>query len=331
MQSKVAANAEAMRQWLGNAEKLLGNHSEQLNAINIFPVADGDTGSNLYFTVKAAADAAAALKTEDIGELFGTAAGTAMENARGNSGTLFSVILAAMAEPLRGAVRLTGPSLAAALESARIRSWSALSDPVAGTMLSVLEETSRAALDADASRTGDESSSGLVTMIESMIDAARAAVVDTESQLAPLEQARVVDAGAVGFLLLLDALRATLVHEQTLGAVVRGLHGLGFEQPHASRFPAKTGVEIMCTINLEPLDAANLRLQLDELGNSVILSPVSEVSDGAGGYRWRVHVHVPEPEPALALLKAAGEPENLSLTDLAGEPAVHGQAADGTF
>lgn len=326
MHAKIAANAPAMTRWLRNAEHLLANHSERLNAINIFPVADGDTGSNLYLTVKAAADAAALSDAQDIGVLLAEAGQTAMEQARGNSGTLFAVILAAAAEPLRGAVRLTAPTLAAALERAHIRSWSALSEPVPGTMLSVLEGAARAAAAADTAQNGDDSNYALCVVLDSALEAARTAVVDTESQLGQLRQAHVVDAGAVGLLLILDALRATVLLQETSGELIEGLHGLAFEQPHARRYEPDTGVEIMCTMTLTPLDAAGLRVQLDELGDSVIMSPVSEDSAAPGSYRWRVHVHVPEPDPALELLRAAGEPENLTMTDLAGEPAgaLHG-------
>ncbi|WP_225668246.1 nucleotide sugar dehydrogenase [Arthrobacter sp. AET 35A] len=94
MQTKITANATAMKRWLSKAEESLGNHSDRLNAINIFPVADGDTGTNLYLTVRAASQAANAAETTDLGELLRIAGQAAMEDARGNSGTLFAVFLA---------------------------------------------------------------------------------------------------------------------------------------------------------------------------------------------------------------------------------------------
>ncbi|WP_230008500.1 DAK2 domain-containing protein, partial [Microbacterium sp. Bi128] len=138
-----------MKRWLGKAETTLGNHSDRLNAINIFPVADGDTGTNLYLTVRAAAHAADAAvpghpdgaahaapdpTLHDVGAVLAQAGQVAMEQARGNSGTLFAVFLCAAAEPLAGHTRISSPLLAAALNRAQIRAWSALSDPVPGTM-----------------------------------------------------------------------------------------------------------------------------------------------------------------------------------------------------
>ena len=317
MQTKITANAPALKRWLSKAEVSLGNHSDRLNAINIFPVADGDTGTNLYLTLRSAAQATAGVETADIGELLAVAGRAAMENARGNSGTLLSVFLTAMAEPLQGTTRLSAPLLATALHRAQLRSWSVLSDPVPGTMLSVLEDAARAAMDAEAAQTGDDSNVGLAATLRSVVDAALAAVVRTEQQLDALTQAKIVDAGGVGFLLVLDALRAAALGEELQEELLDGLHGYGVQAPHLhASMPRMEGVEVMCTINLSPLDAATLRLQLDELGDSVIMSAVNAIADG---YRWRVHVHTPDAGSAIDLLRTLGEPMNLTITELSAD------------
>ncbi|WP_244250704.1 DAK2 domain-containing protein [Arthrobacter crystallopoietes] len=313
MHAKIAANTQALKRWLAKAEEVLGNHSDRLNAINIFPVADGDTGTNLYLTVRAASLAAAETDTADVGELLAASGQAAMEEARGNSGTLFAVFLSAMAEPLKGTTRMTGPLLAAALQRAEIRCWSALSDPVPGTMLSTMEAVSRAANSQGAAHNGDDSNHGLAVTLEAVVEAAVEAVVQTEDQLGALAAAQVVDAGAVGFLLIMDTLRSSALGVELQPELLDGLHGYNLQDPHIHLGQAHEGVEVMCTINLSPLDAATLRLQLDELGDSVILSAVTE---SEVGYRWRVHAHVPEAEPALAAIRAFAEPSNLSVTDL---------------
>lgn len=314
MHTKVTANAAAMKRWLSKAEESLGNHSDRLNAINIFPVADGDTGTNLYQTVRAAARAVHGDPTTDLGDLLTIAGRAAMEDARGNSGTLFAVFLAAFAEPLHGVTRLTCTLLTASLHRAQIRSWSALSDPVPGTMLSVLEASARAAGATSAAHASDDSNHALALTLESAVQHALRAVVHTESQLGALTAAKVVDAGGVGFLLILDALRAAALGEELQDELLDGLHGYAVQAPHIHAGGDAEGVEVMCTINLSPLDAATLRLHLDELGDSVIMSAVTEAPEG---YRWRVHVHVPDAAPALALIHQAGEPVNISVTQLA--------------
>lgn len=339
MQTKIAANTHAMKRWLGKAETTLGNHSDRLNAINIFPVADGDTGTNLYLTVRAAAAAFADRSTadepvNDVGVVLAAAGRAAMEQARGNSGTLFAVFLCALAEPLAGHTRLSAPLLAAALNRAQIRAWSALSEPVPGTMLSVLEAAARAAGECDTAHNGDDSNQALGLALDAAVNAALDAVVQTEDQLAPLHAARVVDAGGVGMLLILDCLRSAVLGEELQDELLDGLHGYDLQDPHIhAAMPADDGVEVMCTISLSPLAAATLRQRLDELGDSVIMSQVGSASNpsgpnGAGddddddedaaeaSYRWRVHVHVPEADAAVAVIRSLGDPTDISVSQL---------------
>ena len=333
MHTKVAANAQAMKRWLGKAETVLGNHSDRLNAINIFPVADGDTGTNLYITVRAAARSAAAAGDQpaqlDVGAVLASAGQAAMEEARGNSGTLFSVFLCAAAEPLAGHTRLTSTLLAAALNRAQIRAWSALSDPVPGTMLSVMEAAARAAAAVDAGQNNNDSNHALGLALDAAVEAALAAVIRTEDQLDALTSARVVDAGGVGMLLILDCLRSAVLGEELQSELLDGLHGYDVSDPHIhTAMPDDDGVEVMCTINLSPLNAATLRQQLDEIGESVIMSQVGGNPDNDGNYRWRVHVHVPAPEAAVALIRSLGEPAQISISELALPREPHSDAVN---
>jgi dihydroxyacetone kinase-like predicted kinase len=355
LQTKVAANAQAMKRWLGKAETALGNHSDRLNAINIFPVADGDTGTNLYLTVRAAAralrtDASAhadtfqrepvkqeSFKQEpfqkervrknpvqkepgqvDVGAVLALAGQAALEQARGNSGTLFSVFLCAAAEPLAGHTRLTSTLLAAALNRAQIRAWSALSDPVPGTMLSVMEAAARSAAAVDAGQNGDDSNHALGLALDAAVEGALAAVVRTEGQLDALRTAHVVDAGGVGMLLILDCLRSAVLGEELQSELLDGLHGYDVQDPHIHNdMPDDDGVEVMCTISLSPLNAATLRQRLDEIGESVIMSQVGATADQDGNYRWRVHVHTPDADPAVRLFRSLGDPTNITVSELA--------------
>ncbi|MGO4383525.1 DAK2 domain-containing protein [Specibacter sp. RAF43] len=306
-----------MRRWLAKAEQTLANHSDRLNAINIFPVADADTGTNLYLTVRSASQALRDMEPCDVGATLAAAGRAAMEQARGNSGTLFSVFLAAMAEPMAGQQRLNGPLLAAALHRAQLRSWSALSEPTPGTILSVLEAAARGASNVEASLNGDDSNHALALTLDGAVRAAREAVVLTESQLGVLADAHVVDAGGVGLLLILDCLRSVVVGEPLQEDLLDGLAGYKVQDPNiALTMPEQTGVEVMCTVTLSPLAAAGLRMQLDELGDSVIMSAVSEQADDTGAYPWRLHIHVPSPAIALDAIRAVGDPSNVSISQL---------------
>lgn len=303
-----------MRRWLDLAHRDLVRHSPVLNALNVFPVADSDTGTNLAATVRAATEAAGVLETGDVGELLSLAGQAALEEARGNSGTLFSVFLTAVGQSLEGQTRMTAESVRLALHNGHVRAWSVLSDPVAGTILSVLEAVASVPVPQDVE---DGSNQQLKDFLAGVSAAARAAVLATPEQLEVLRETGTVDAGALGMLVVFDALARTVggddagdevALDQLIDSAAARAEG-GLDAPRA----VHGGVEVMCTVELSPLDAAELRHELSEVGTSVIMSAVTETGDG---YRWRVHVHVERPEDALAVIGARGRAVNLTVTSL---------------
>lgn len=301
--------------WLRGAEAALAQAAPRLDALNLFPVPDADTGSNMLATVRAARQAAERSAGTDMSAVLRDAGAAALDSARGNSGTLLAVALVGLAAPLTPDAPLTTAELAAGARAADRAARAALSDPREGTILTVLREAATV-LEAAAAG-GREPAEALGSVVE----AARRAVEDTEGQLAPLTRARVVDAGAVGLLLVLEALRAEVTRTPFDEGVVAALHGwadgpgAAGEDPQADGREAP-GVEVMCSIDLTPVDAAGLRRGLEEAGDSVILAPLSRAVDGAGRLRWRVHVHVARAEDAVALLEAAGAPEEVAVTNL---------------
>ncbi|RII41754.1 DAK2 domain-containing protein [Galactobacter valiniphilus] len=305
----------AVRSWLSTAVQELANHSDRLNAINVFPVADGDTGSNLYRTARAALDEVEARPdAEDLGALLGVAGRAGLEGAHGNSGTLLAVMLVGMGEALRGERNLTAANLAEALETARVRAWSALSEPVPGTMLSVLEAaalTARSVL----LHAGEEQGRALLAhSLEAVRAACLQAVRDTSTQLDALSRAHVVDAGAVGLCLVLDALDCAVTARVFTDDDYEPLQGYGIGAPDVTRSAAQEeGVEVMCTVTATPLQAATLRAGLDAVGTSVLMSPVSPVGEA---FRWRVHVHVAQAELALDAVARVGPADEVAVTSL---------------
>lgn len=316
-------SAKLIFNWLKRAESALGNNSDRLNAINIFPVADGDTGSNLYHTV-----AAATRGLEDVdedacvGAALNVAASAALDHAQGNSGTLIAVMLNALAEPLADAPRLTAPLLSQGLQRARAAAWAALSDPQEGTMLTILDTAAATATNYRASlkelpEDAQNSRKTLGEMVSRIVETAGMAVEETENQLAQLTEAQVVDAGATGLLLVFDALRATIYGQAIDAEILESIHGFHVAHPHVHQdMDVAEAYEVMCSLQLTPLDAATLRIGLNEVGNSVIMSPINTIEDDNGTIRWRVHVHVTEPDDAMKLIRPLGRTENLAITPL---------------
>ncbi|GAA1170339.1 DAK2 domain-containing protein [Nesterenkonia xinjiangensis] len=339
MRGKVKGR-QAVQGWFALAEQSLDARRGQLDLLNVFPVPDSDTGTNMLAAVRTCRRAVESSEQEDLGELLAAVGSSAMVEAHGNSGTLLAVLLSGIAEPLHGHQRLTAPGLADGLERASLRAWSALSEPVVGTMLSVLDAIAAEIRSSALAAEEPESRAALQECLHRALRSGRAAVEATVDQLDELRAAGVVDAGGTGLLLIFDALRATVCGEELAEDLLDGLPGLlgpapqqtveaaqggSPMRPAASTTPQQTEhaaairlVEIMATVRLDPLGAASLRHRLDELGDSVIITPVDVEADAAGAYRWRVHVHTARRGPTAEAIRAAGSVEALTLTELGG-------------
>ncbi|MFI0069435.1 DAK2 domain-containing protein, partial [Streptomyces olivaceus] len=214
-------DALAVRTWCGLSLRALGRAREEIDAINVYPVADGDTGTNLYLTVESAAAAVEAVfaahevdagagdaedRDEEDGPSLADAVGAmahgALIGARGNSGTILAQLLRGMAQVLsaRGAPHTGGSGLRSALRHAAESARNAVARPVEGTVLTVAS----AAADA-ADGAGDD----CAEVARAAYEGARAALAATPGQLPVLERAGVVDAGGHGLVTVLAALVET--------------------------------------------------------------------------------------------------------------------------
>jgi len=200
-----ALDAAQVRRWAVACVQALDAHREAIDSINVYPVPDGDTGSNLLHTMRAALDAllrAPARARADAGAAVAVLARGALTGARGNSGVIVSQFLRGAADALTDTEAVLGPGLRAALSRGAELATAAMAEPVSGTMVTVFE--------AAASAAKDESSDALQDVAAAAATAAAAALDKTPSQLAVLADAGVVDAGGRGVVVLFDALLAVV-------------------------------------------------------------------------------------------------------------------------
>jgi uncharacterized protein len=200
-----ALDAAQVRRWAVACVQSLDAHREAIDSINVYPVPDGDTGSNLLHTMRAALDAllrAPARARADAGAAMAVLARGALTGARGNSGVIASQFLRGAADALGEFDTVLGPGLRAALTRGAELARAAMAEPAPGTMVTVLE--------AAASAARDESSDALQDIAGAAATAAAAALDETPTQLAVLADAGVVDAGGRGVVVLLDALYAVV-------------------------------------------------------------------------------------------------------------------------
>ncbi|MEV5317889.1 DAK2 domain-containing protein [Streptomyces sp. NPDC052687] len=227
-------DALAVRTWCGLALTALGRAREEIDAINVYPVADGDTGTNLYLTVESAAAAVEAVfagheagagrpERPSLAEAVRAMAHGALIGARGNSGTILAQLLRGMAQVLAAAddtPHTDGPGLRLALRRAADSAREAVARPVEGTVLTV------AAAAADAAEAAGETGGDCGAVARAAYDGARTALAATPRQLPVLERAGVVDAGGRGLVAVLGALVETFTGEAPRGgpAPLSGVH-----------------------------------------------------------------------------------------------------------
>src|SRR5919201_4959767 len=194
------ATGDQLRSALLTASSWLDQQAERINALNVFPVPDGDTGTNMSLTLRAAADALRDLPSSaTAGEVAQASYRAAMLGARGNSGVILSQLLSGFASALKDAQEMGPRELAQALSEASDVAYAAVSRPVEGTILTVAREAARAANEAAAEPDAD-----LVGVLERTLAAASTAVAATPGQLEVLARAGVVDSGGEGFRVILE-------------------------------------------------------------------------------------------------------------------------------
>lgn len=290
----------AIRRWFTLARADLAAHSPQIDALNVFPVADRDTGTNLLMTWDAACAALPDSRPgETLADVLTPAARGALVGARGNSGAVLCQILHGLAGSFDRPTA-DGPALAAALANAALAARTALAEPVEGTIVTVAHEAADAGV-AVAAR-------GVAAVLSAADRAARAALTETTSQLAALDAAGVVDAGASGFVLVLGALGAAVAdHGRARTPLVLSSRP-GVERRRAPDHSDPGLEEVQYLLAAGPDAVEALRHRLVELGDSVAIA--------GGPDLWHVHVHTADISPVIEAGIAAGTASRFVVTHL---------------
>ncbi len=265
---------------------------DKLNAINVFPVPDGDTGTNLAFTLKGAVEKILHLKRQrHIGEVAKELALGAVVEAKGNSGVIFSQFLAAFAEEVGDKSKLSARELAEAFNAAALKTYQSLENPKEGTILTVIRETSEEAMRVS------ETNHDMVFLLERMVERARGSLEKTKELLPELKKAGVVDSGAMGFVMFLEGI---------LNYIKEGhIEKLEFGTEKATETAIEQVDDLehrFCTeavIESEHTSGHEIKKLLMALGSSLIIV-------GAGKL-FHIHIHTNKPHQVFDLLKEKGK------------------------
>jgi len=293
------SDLETLTGLVRGAAAALERNRQRIDDLNVYPVPDGDTGTNLALTVRGISEALDESRAPDRRALARELTRAALMSARGNSGVILSQIVRGAAEDLgKSEGAIDGPAIARSLRAAADEAYRAVRKPAEGTMLTVIRELADEAEARAAARVEP------AEVLEALVRRGDEAVARTQQQLDVLRQAGVVDAGAAGLVELLRGLAAAVAGEElpepavVLELPVQAVH----QEPSPFRY---------CTafvIEGDDLDANRLERKLEELGDSLLV-----VGDRTA---LKVHVHTDDPGAALSLGTAAGTIEGVEIADM---------------
>lgn len=332
----------AARRWALSARSALADAREQINALNVFPVPDGDTGTNMFLTLDGAIEVLrghllARGPEVTLREGLGLLSRGTLLAARGNSGVILSQLSRGLHEAIEARIpdgsqddidEVDAATLAEAFQRADLLAWTGVSAPVEGTILSV----SRAAAQG-AAHAAEYRGARAYDVATAAVAAATSALQRTPEQLPILARAGVVDAGGAGYLILIEALQKVLsgraadpgdspVPDWLVAPAEREItRDMGPGSPptaqdHSAEAHGDGAYEVMFLLTGSDVQrAARLRAHLDRIGASVQVV--------GGPDQWRVHVHLDHPEEALEAGVLAGHVEDVAVSDLPGSDESH--------
>ncbi|HEU5316906.1 MAG TPA: DAK2 domain-containing protein, partial [Chloroflexota bacterium] len=308
----------ALQRLIRGATDWLDRNAGPVNQLNVFPVPDGDTGTNMLLTMRAAVDGAAKARSDSAGDVMRAIAQGAVMGARGNSGVILSQIIAGLARGMEGAAEVDGATLARSLMEGATTAYRAVTRPVEGTILTVAREAGEGAMDVVETHAAPTCSQ----VLEAALRAASQAVDRTPEQLPILRQAGVVDAGGEGYRVVLEGMAFVLRGEP----VPTGLSEGGPTHHHALAPAAvehrEAGQAIdasalraeewgYCTqfvIHGDALELERIRAELQDLAASALVVGDADFV--------RVHGHTEDPGQLLSYAVRFGRLQRISIEDM---------------
>ncbi len=308
MKEATTVNGQEFKEMLATATSWLEKSASDIDALNVFPVPDGDTGTNMLLTMRSSVEEAYQNSNSSVSSVAQAVAQGALMGARGNSGVILSQIWRGVAQGLKGKKSVSGKDLADALTQASKTAYKGISNPAEGTILTVIKDAAAAAQE-EAKKNDDA-----VAVLEAAVAAASESVANTPKLLPVLKQAGVVDAGGQGLLVILDGALRYLRGEaeqmqfrkpQIIAATVAGAASSRF-RPGGEEIPFGYCTEFL--LKGEGLNPDAIRTRLKRKGQSLIT-----VGDST---TVRVHIHTLDPGNVIRYATSLGTMHQVSIRNM---------------
>lgn len=278
-------------------------YRDQLNRINVFPVADSDTGTNMGITLQALTNGIVKSGDQTLPSISQSAADAALSGARGNSGTILSQFFYGLTVGIKNRKRINTRAFGQIVREAVDYTYEALSDPVEGTILTVLRVWAENLVEKSRS-TGD-----FAKLFSETLGAAKTALQETRNKLPNLRKAKVVDAGALGIVHLIEGIvnfieggRIREIEQSTVFEINETPDIAHIEEELTFRFCTE------CMVHGEQIEHTSLRQQLSALGDSLIVAGSPRIT--------KLHIHTDDPETVFRIARGYGELEEQKVDDM---------------
>jgi len=309
MKQSIVCDGEQLRDMFAAGSAWLEKSVPDINAINVFPVPDGDTGTNMFLTMCAVMEEADRVADRNVAAMARAMAQGALMGARGNSGVILSQFFRGLARGVDGKESINGGDWAAALNEASRTAYKGLSQPVEGTMLTVIREAAKAAEEAAATNPED-----IISITEAAVKAAKESVARTPLLLPVLREAGVVDAGGQGIYVLLEGVLYYLKGElegmkyRRPELVTSGLAGSAIISGISDETEEAYGYCTNFLLEGNKLNPDRIRRRLERKGKSVVV-----VGDEN---TVRVHIHTYDPGGVIRYATSLGTLHQLQIQNM---------------
>ncbi len=282
------------------------SHQDYLNQINVFPVPDGDTGTNMAFTVSEILEGTSGTVSSNIGEMTQTVADLALDGARGNSGAILAQFFIGLSEGLDGKDKMSVKDFSNAFQKASDNAWSALSDPQEGTILTIFKDLSKFLVNF----TSDPKNDDFLPLMNQCLDKAQESLDSTPEKMQLLKKAGVVDAGAQGFIDLLKGINEFIQSGKIkdLGVVINSPKEL---EEIASNHDYSNLTYQFCTeciLEGDNINKEELKEKLTKIGDSLVLAGSNK--------KAKIHIHVNKPHELFEICNQYGLTKNHKADDM---------------
>ncbi|MBU3091606.1 DAK2 domain-containing protein [Clostridium sp. CF011] len=297
-------NGQNFRNMVINASNRLEEEKEYVNSLNVFPVPDGDTGTNMSMTFKAAVQEIESMSTKSIAEISQKLARGALMGARGNSGVILSQIFRGIAKGLEGVDEATSEELAKSILEGAHFAYKAVMRPTEGTILTIIKAAGESAVNSGATE--------VVALMQEVCKCSEIMLDKTPDMLLALKQAKVVDAGGMGLLILFKGMHEALSNnmESLISKSEKKSTKSQTKTPAALDMPVdiKFGYCTELLVIAENVDANELKRYLEKFGDSMVVVSQDEFV--------KIHIHTNDPGVVLSKAVTLGELSKVKIENM---------------